>query len=628
MNQKNKTVLKSVLVLLLFALSLEAWAAWQAPTEAPTGGQPAGPVTVGATDPFQVKSGSFGLTGNFVANRAAFLTDLGIGIDVPKTKLQVNGSASAATKLIVTGDDGSGNSGGLEVQYGTDAANNRTRVKLGINQYFGYLTLKDNADGEKVKITAKNEASYLNGGGNVGIGTTSPDTKLHVEGDMNVGDTSSGGTARTLYVQDKISLLYSGANLFSTILGPTNRVLRMDIPGNDALDGLLVRGSQDSGVNYPNNVLFAGANGKVGIGKTNPGYALDVVGDVNATRYCIGAANCINAWPTGTGTSQWTTLGTNIYYNTGNVGIGYSSPGSKLTVYGNTSIGSGYTGIAAPENGLIVEGKAGINTMTPRTKLEIGGDGSFLATGNYTVGGIPQAPQLNSSGDAAPDLNLGIRMMWNPRKAAFRAGYVSGAQWNNSNIGNASIAMGHSTTASGEASTALGKSTTASGLVSTALGQSTTASGAWSTALGTATTASGEHSIAMGYSTVASGPVSTALGMLTSASGDSSTAMGQYTSTNYASVSLGRYNVGGGDNSSWRSEDPLFEIGIGSDAKNKANAFTIMKNGNAEFKVGLIVPRFTNTQINNLPNKIEGMLVFDTTNKIFMGWNGSRWISP
>jgi hypothetical protein len=71
------------------------------------------------------------------------------------------------------------------------------------------------------------------------------------------------------------------------------------------------------------------------------------------------------------------------------------------------------------------------------------------------------------------------------------------------------------------------------------------------------------------------------MGEHTSASGSMSTAMGYYsTAESYASLAIGQYNVGGGTADSWVPTDPLFEIGNGSGSSSKANALTVLKNGN------------------------------------------------
>lgn len=55
-----------------------------------------------------------------------------------------------------------------------------------------------------------------------------------------------------------------------------------------------------------------------------------------------------------------------------NVGVGTSSPASKLDVEGGVSIGNNYSGaIAAPTNGAIIEGNVGIGTSSPLGKLHI-----------------------------------------------------------------------------------------------------------------------------------------------------------------------------------------------------------------------------------------------------------------
>ena len=53
--------------------------------------------------------------------------------------------------------------------------------------------------------------------------------------------------------------------------------------------------------------------------------------------------------------------------NAQNVGIGESNPGSKLSIKGNISIGSGYSNSTAPVDGVIIQGRVGIGTMLPDT---------------------------------------------------------------------------------------------------------------------------------------------------------------------------------------------------------------------------------------------------------------------
>lgn len=118
-------------------------------------------------------------------------------------------------------------------------------------------------------------------------------------------------------------------------------------------------------------------------------------------------------------------------------------------------------------------------------------DGARTTTNGFAVTGTFGSGSIPTTGGSA-------RLMWYPRKAAFRAGQPLSTQWDDANIGNYSTAMGFNGTASGVGSTAMGYGTTASGDFSTAMGSGTTASGGYSTALGFNTAASGHYTTAMG----------------------------------------------------------------------------------------------------------------------------------
>jgi autotransporter adhesin len=109
-------------------------------------------------------------------------------------------------------------------------------------------------------------------------------------------------------------------------------------------------------------------------------------------------------------------------------------------------------------------------------------------------------------------LGPGTRVLWYPRKAAFRAGEAEQDQWDDVNTGKWSIALGLSLQATQDASIALGMFTRSFGEASLAAGKSTFASGAHSFAMGNFVTASGADSVAMGQSVTASGTSTVALG--------------------------------------------------------------------------------------------------------------------
>lgn len=231
----------------------------------------------------------------------------------------------------------------------------------------------------------------------------------------------------------------------------------------------------------------------------------------------------------------------------------------------------------------------GIGTTTPNASallhVDLGTSNTkvLLATGTLDIG-------LTGS---APNLGAGSRFMYYPGRAAFRAGYVTGSQWDNQNVGFYSTALGQNTIAINSASTAMGSGTTASGLYSTAMGLNTTASLNNSTAMGNstiagndnatamgrATTANGETSTAMGFATIASGTNSTAMGLSTTASGSNSIAMGDFTTASglnstamgFFTTASGNKSTSMGSNVSTNNQTGAFVIGD-SDPNNQGTA--------------------------------------------------------
>jgi hypothetical protein len=109
-----------------------------------------------------------------------------------------------------------------------------------------------------------------------------------------------------------------------------------------------------------------------------------------------------------------------------------------------------------------------------QSNFRINHDGGLFSSGAF----------VGSSFGRIPAEGEGTRLMWYPEKAAFRAGYVSGTQWDDGNIGNYSVAIGENVRASGINSTAFGKSNVAANNSSFAVGENNVASGSTSVALG------------------------------------------------------------------------------------------------------------------------------------------------
>ena len=176
--------------------------------------------------------------------------------------------------------------------------------------------------------------------GNVGIGTTSPNQKLQVQGgDVTIrldqyGDTQSYGFGNPARQNDAAFIKYEGVGNFT---------------------GDLHLGVVTSSANVPaSEVLTIYRSGDVGIGTTSPGHKLDVAGDigvgqndgfyVNNTNVGI-ERNANDLVLGGYGGIRFKSSATNVTNQTermrltsaGNLGIGTTSPTEALTVEGNIS---------------------------------------------------------------------------------------------------------------------------------------------------------------------------------------------------------------------------------------------------------------------------------------------------
>jgi hypothetical protein len=126
-----------------------------------------------------------------------------------------------------------------------------------------------------------------------------------------------------------------------------------------------------------------------------------------------------------------------------------------------------------------------LQAQTPDSAFAVSKSGVGLYRVNVDAGALWGGTYDGDvSGTGVPVEGAGTRMMWYPRKAAFRAGGVNGTQWDAANIGAYSVAIGQDVRASGDNATAFGLRSTAAQVSSFAAGEDNTASGAASVALG------------------------------------------------------------------------------------------------------------------------------------------------
>jgi hypothetical protein len=203
------------------------------------------------------------------------------------------------------------------------------RESWGLPSYLSFSTHNGTAVGEAMRIL---------GNGNVGIGTNAPAYKLDLNGNLNV----RGGV--TYFRQS--SGLAGNEGAYISIGGTVNNEasLSLGVYRGGAYTNRFV-------VNQFGQIVFQpNGDANVGIGVANPNYKFDVQGGaVNASGGLCIAGDCKTAWSQvagGGSSSQWTTIGSNIHYSAGSVGVGTTAPafdanvGKFFTVDGVGGIGS------------------------------------------------------------------------------------------------------------------------------------------------------------------------------------------------------------------------------------------------------------------------------------------------
>jgi len=233
---------------------------------------------------------------------------VGIGTTSPTARLDILTNSA-------TGD----NNIDRTVRFRADNGEQRFLFNVGRSGNAATLSMYNEAESEKVKISTGSD-SYFNGG-NVGIGTTSPTSPTSVTTFLAIEGTTAG-----IVLSDNGNAAYkwdiwnSGGGLFMKYNDTTFGVCQL-------------------------------SNGKVGIGTTSPSATLDVQGSsaLFMTRTSSGLATYIEndggyaaqyMYQIGAGARIALHTNGNSYFNGGNVGIGITNPQDKLHVDGDAIISS------------------------------------------------------------------------------------------------------------------------------------------------------------------------------------------------------------------------------------------------------------------------------------------------
>ncbi len=232
------------------------------------------------------------------------------------------------------------------------------------NLAVGYNSLRVNISGS-LNTAVGNYAmiSNLNGGYNAVVGRYALGSSTSGTYNTAIGDSSLRSSITGNYntmIGGQADVLYSNLNNATAIgynakVGGSNMLVLGGTSSNAVLVGIGTSTPNaylniygDSASNYllrvatstNQKILVVSNLGNVGIGTSTPSRKLTVSGDAyisgttTAACFTVDGVNCITG---GLGSSPWLTSGSDIYFATGNVGIGTTTPKAQLTVSGLNS---------------------------------------------------------------------------------------------------------------------------------------------------------------------------------------------------------------------------------------------------------------------------------------------------
>lgn len=533
---------------------------------------------------------------------------MGIGTTAPATRLDVNGDL-AIRQASLTLANGVNNNVAI-----SPFPNGNSYYRItGPNAAFSLTGLLASGDGRIVVLqnsttqvmTLKDQATSSNltarimtGGGDLAIGDSGTVTLIYSNTDnrWQVQAFTNGTLANGTFGNEWSIIGNAGLNNAINFLGTT-----------DNADVIIKRQNEEALRVYPGGAL-------VGIGNTATG--LVPVSGFGTRFVWAPAKNAIRAgsvngaqWDNanvGSGSAAFGANNTASANNSFAAGNGNTASGTQSVAFGNNNTVSGQNSMVSGNN----------NTVTATHALVSGNSnnaaGNFSVVFNNTASSTAAATTSVAGGfQSQTQANLSIAIGW--ADTAKNLASVALGGFSNEAAGDYSFVTGNNNLTSAAQAAAFGQNNTASGTNAFVSGSGNTVSGQNSIASGNANTVTATHALVSGnahnaagnYSVVLNNTNSTTAAATTSIAGGfqsqvqsnlglaigwgdttSGVSAGAFGRGNY-SRSFGEFSVGtfgtdyvAASAGSFNSADRVFNVGIGTAANARADAFIIFKNGN------------------------------------------------